>query len=126
MEINSIVENFNYQVNKFTKESFFAKNSKESNRDDINFNKIWSAIDSYFDLGDPNKSIWMQLSPVEQSHYWRIIAKLIQKGVVGYRYYEVNGQIEKHFIEYEMANPRFANAKVKYYSKKQYTREWVV
>lgn len=126
MEINSIVKNVYYQVNKFIKDSILAKNSQESNIDNINFSKIWSAIDSYFDLGDPNKLLWMQLSPAAQSQYWKIITKLIQKGVVGYRYYEVNGQKEKHFIECEMAVSRFANAKVKYYNQKQYTREWVV
>lgn len=126
MEINKILNNHNYQINKFVKETILGKNSKDSQKDDINLSKIWSAIDSYFDLGDPNKSQWMRLNSTEQSQYWKIIAKLIQKGVVGYRYYEVNGQIERHFIEYEMANPRFANAKVKYYNKKQYTREWVV
>lgn len=94
--------------------------------DETNFKKVWSAVDSFLDLGDPNKLSWTKLSQKEQESYWKIVAKLIRKGVVGYRYYQVNGSIERHFIEYEIANPRFAYSKVKYFDKKQYSKEWFV
>ncbi|MGQ9818895.1 MAG: hypothetical protein ACUVQ1_03095 [Candidatus Kapaibacteriales bacterium] len=127
MEISLMYKSVNYKTCKFENDLSHHITANEKNKSlEVNFNKIWLAVDNYFDLGDMNKSAWMKLTPAEQSEYWKIIAKLIKKGVVGYRYYEVNGQIEKHFIEYEIANPKFAFAKIKYYSKKQYTREWVV
>jgi hypothetical protein len=106
------------------------RNSKDSQQvgmpEHIDTLAIFDAIDSVFDLGDSNFFKWMKLSEEEQSKFWEIVSKLIKAGILGYRYYEVNGHLERHFIEYEMANPMFANAKVKYIDKKQYSREWLV
>lgn len=87
---------------------------------------VWNAVDSVFDLGDSNFFRWLRLNEEEQKKFWEIVSKLIKAGILGYRYYEVNGQLERHFIEYEIANPRFANAKVKYIDKQQYSFDWLV
>lgn len=126
MQINSINTNRIFGLQKDSGFSNLQRNFKENQTYEVNFNKVWSAVDSYFDLGDPNKTVWMSLNPAEKEQYWKIVAKLIHKGIFGYRYYEINGKLERHLIEYEIANPRLANAKVKYYNKIQYTKEWVV
>lgn len=105
----------------------FAENEgKEFIKDSLNYSKIMDALDNFLDLGDSNVWSWLKLSGAEQEKYWQMLSKLIKKGMIGYRYYEVNGQLERHFIEYEMANPRFSNAKIKYVNKKQYSIGWLV
>ncbi len=124
MEINLNIE---IRTNLSTIRKQFVENEKkDSTKDLLNYSKVMDALDNFLDLGDSNVWSWLQLSGAEQEKYCQILSKLIKKGVIGYRYYEVNGQLERHFIEYEMANPRFANARIKYVNKKQYSMGWLV
>jgi len=98
----------------------------EQSEDSIDLKDLWGAVDSIFDLGDSNIFSWLKLTKEEQSKFWEVVSKLIKAGIIGYRYYEVNGRLERHFIEFEMANPLLSNAKVKLFDKGQYSREWFV
>ncbi|MCX7909761.1 MAG: hypothetical protein N2560_09660 [Ignavibacteria bacterium] len=110
--INS--KDLNFNANSVRNEKYF------------DINDVWDAVDSLFDLGDSNIFSFLKLSEEEQKKFWEIVSKLIKAGILGYRYYEVNGKLERHFIEYEIANPRLANARIKYIDKRQYSREWLV
>ncbi len=98
----------------------------KNDTDLFDISNVWGAVDSIFDLGDSNFFSWLRLNEKEQNKFWEIVSKLIKAGIIGYRYYEVNGHLERHFIEYEITNPKFSNAKVKYIDKKQYSRDWLV
>lgn len=98
----------------------------EQSEDSIDLKDLWGAVDSIFDLGDSNIFSWLKLTKEEQCKFWEVVSKLIKAGIIGYRYYEVNGRLERHFIEFEMANPLLSNAKVKLFDKGQYSREWFV
>lgn len=124
MEINLNIE-IRTNLSTIRKQSV-GDEKKDLAKDSLNYSKIMDALDNFLDLGDSNVWSWLQLSGAEQEKYWQILSKLIKKGIIGYRYYEVNGQLERHFIEYEMANPRFSNAKIKHINKKQYSMEWLV
>ncbi|MCX7879515.1 MAG: hypothetical protein N2517_02535 [Ignavibacteria bacterium] len=104
----------------------FKKQKIEGKNNGIDINKIMNAVDSLFDLGDSNIFAMLKLNGQEQKKYWEIVRKLVKAGIVGYRYYQNNGNLELHFIEMEMVNPKLANAKIKYIDKRQYTRTWVV
>lgn len=39
-----------------------------------------------------------------------MLSRLLSAGVVGYKVYEVNGKIEKHFEVVSLGNPRLRNA----------------
>lgn len=110
----------------------FVTNSKLDSRevrtksDSVDINNVMDAVDSLFDLGDSNSFSWLKLNEAEQRKFWEIVRKLIKAGIIGYRYYEVNGHLERRFIELEMVDPRLARAKVKYVDKRQYTRDWFV
>lgn len=124
MEINLNIE---IRTNLSTIRKEFVENGKKDiTKDLLNYSKIMDALDNFLDLGDSDVWSWLQLSGAEQEKYWQILSKLIKKGIIGYRYYEINGQLERHFIEYEMANPRFSGAKIKYINKKQYSMGWLV
>ncbi len=97
-----------------------------SKSDSVNINNVMDAVDSLFDLGDSNSFSWLKLNEAEQRKFWEIVSKLIKAGIIGYRYYEINGHLERHFVELEMVDPRLANSKVKYVDKRQYTRDWFV
>lgn len=93
---------------------------------DVDINKVWDSVDNFLDLGDSNVFSWIRLNEAEQKKYWEVVSKLIKSGIIGYRYYEVNGNLERHFIEWEIANPRLKNVKVKYIDKKQYSLDFLV
>lgn len=114
-------------LSKVQQKSLENKQTKTEKKDAfVDVNSVWSAVDSIFDLGDSNIFSWVRLSEAEQKKFWEIVSKLIKAGIIGYRYYEVNGQLERHFIEWEIANPRLTNARVKYIDKKQYSLDFLV
>lgn len=76
----------------------------------INDKKISSKIDDIFDFGASDKLNFNNLTEQELEQYLNIISKLLKKGIIGWKYYEVNGQIEKHFVETSIADQRLANA----------------
>ncbi|ROL57406.1 hypothetical protein D9V84_05305 [Bacteroidetes/Chlorobi group bacterium Naka2016] len=111
----------------FISEQRNIKNTEPLKKEDkFDINDVWDAVDSIFDFGDSNFFSWLRLNEEEQRKFWEIVSKLIKAGIIGYRYYEVNGHLERHFIEWEIANPRLQNAKVKYIDKRQYSRDWLV
>ncbi len=73
---------------------------------------VWRKIDRFLDLGSTRSLYTGNLSEKELEQFLDILAKLLKKGIVGYKYYEVNGKIEKHFIVPSIAEPRLDNAKL--------------
>ncbi|HRK59624.1 MAG TPA: hypothetical protein PLI74_08275, partial [Candidatus Kapabacteria bacterium] len=52
------------------------------------------------------------LTEQEKQQFLKMLSRLLSAGVVGYKVYEVNGKIEKHFEVVSLGNPRLRNAKV--------------
>ncbi len=122
MEINLNFEAKYYESKTLTKLTNNCNNASLETND----SKIFNYLDNLLDLGDPKSFNWLKLNKNEIEKFGKILSKLVRNGIIGYRYYEINGQLERHFIEYEMANPRFANAKIKYIDKKQYSIDFLV
>ncbi len=68
--------------------------------------KVWDKVDDFLDLGSSFDISLSGLSEKEKEQALKIIAKLIKEGIVGYRYYEIDGKIEKHFLVPSIGNRR--------------------
>jgi hypothetical protein len=86
-----------------------ADNSKR-NQNDFS-SKAFAAAEKFLDLGAPKDITMSNLTDEEKSASLKILAKLMKEGIIGYRYYVVDGKLEKHFIENELVDKRLANAK---------------
>lgn len=80
--------------------------------------KVIDAVDSFLNMSN-NSSIKDKLeigslNRDEVAEFGKMLNKLAKKGIVGYNYYEVDGQIEKHFIDANLNNKRLNsyNAKI--------------
>jgi len=101
-----------YKTAPVSKSSFKSeKISTESMSQSYSLN-VWNKVDSFLDLCSTKGLSLSGLSGKEKIQFYQIIAKLLKKGIIGYNYFEINGRIEKHFIENQIANRRLANAKI--------------
>ncbi len=73
---------------------------------------IWDQVDRFFDLGSTFDLSFNGFSAEEKEQFYQIIAKLIQKGIVGWNYFEINGQIEKHYIVNQIGDSRTEGKRV--------------
>jgi hypothetical protein len=73
--------------------------------------KVFRAVDKFLDLGAKKDISLKGLNSEEKDQYYKIIAKLMQKGIVGYNYYEIDGQTEKHYIDVSLGNQRLERGK---------------
>jgi hypothetical protein len=107
--------NRNSSVNSFISKSDVlkvqARDAIKSQHGSENFSpKVWKSIDKLFDLGSSQKMNLSDFNSEERDQYLKIIATLLKKGIIGWNYYEVNGQIEKHFTDTSIGDQRLANA----------------
>jgi hypothetical protein len=73
--------------------------------------KAFKTAEKFLDLGSPKDILMSDLNSEERAQSLKILAKMMKEGIIGYRYYIVDGKVEKHFIENELVDRRLANAK---------------
>lgn len=94
------------------------KNENSDKKDTIeisNTSKAFAKIDSFLNLGRPDRLDTSDLNGPEKEEFVKMLAALIKKGVVGYEMIEINGKPEKHYIVNEIGDQRL-------YGKKLYNR----
>lgn len=95
------------------KAAFLNSAKAEAEKDKIPFSpKVFRKIDRFFDLGSTSTLDLGDLSKEESRQFWKVVSKLLQKGLVGYNYYEIDGKIEKHYVISDLGNQRLAGSKV--------------
>ncbi|NLT52583.1 MAG: hypothetical protein GXX85_16900 [Ignavibacteria bacterium] len=89
------------------------KTSEKKDKIEIsNTSKVFERVNDFLNLGKPNRLDTSDLSPEEKEEYVKMIAALIQKGVIGYEIREVNGKPEKHYIVNQIGNQRLYGTKL--------------
>jgi DNA replication protein DnaD len=73
--------------------------------------KVFSNIDKFFNLDDPNRLDLSNLNETEKKDFMDTLASLLKKGFMGYETLKVKGKVEKHFIETEIGDERLKGAK---------------
>ena len=73
--------------------------------------KVYDAVNKFMNLGRNDRLDIKGLSKEERKEFLQMLAKLLQKGIVGFEILEVNGKKEKHFIENQIGNQRLYGAK---------------
>lgn len=69
-------------------------------------------IDSFLNLGDSDRLDTSDLTPEEKKEFFKMLTKLIDKGIVGYEEYEINGQKEKRYIVNQIGDQRLKDAEL--------------
>ena len=80
--------------------------------------KVFDKIENFLNLGKPDRLNLSDLNSEEKEEFLKILAKLIQNGIVGYEILEVDGKPEKHFIVNRIGDKRTYNSKL--YKKNDY------
>lgn len=97
------------------------KNVPEEKNDSIeisNTSKVFSKLDSFLNLGKPDRLDIGDLNPKEKEEFLKMLAVLMQEGVVGYEIREVDGKPEKHYIVNQIGDERLYGTKL--YKKRGY------
>ncbi len=92
-----------------------SKDEENRNNDKLNLNfssRALNKLDDFFNLGKPDRLDISDLSAADKKEFLKMLSKLLQKGIVGYEYLEVNGKKEKHFIVTQIGNERIKGAKL--------------
>ncbi|GEM_PF-958521 len=104
--------------------SSFKKNEQETKEnpvDTIEFSdtsKAFAKLDNFLNLGKRDRLDITDLNDSEKKEFLKMLATLLQKGIVGYEVLEVNGKPEKHYIVNQIGDQRIYGAKQ--YKKKGY------
>lgn len=77
-----------------------------------NTSKAFDKVEDFLNLGKSGRLDIGDLNEDEKKEFLKILASLLQKGIVGYEILEVNGKPEKHFIECEIGDQRIKQAKL--------------
>lgn len=74
--------------------------------------KVFSNIDKFLNLGDPDRLNLDNMNNSEKKEFLKTLADLLKKGFMGYEILKVKGKPEKHFIETEIGDERLKGAKL--------------
>jgi len=89
---------------------------RDENRKDSapipNTSKAWRKLDQFLNLGSSKDLSLSDLTEQEKQQFLKMLSRLLSAGVVGYKIYEVNGKIEKHFEVVSLGDSRLRSAKV--------------
>ena len=69
-------------------------------------------MDNFLNLGKPDRLDLGGLNEEEKKEFLKMLAELIQIGVVGFEVIEVNGKPEKHYIVNQIGDQRIYGAKL--------------
>lgn len=100
------------------KSTFEHELNLQMGKNDVDKIKVIDAVDSFLNMSNNSSKFDKlelgKLSRDEVAEFGKMLNKLAKKGIVGYNYYEVDGQIEKHFIDANLNNKRLNsyNAKI--------------
>lgn len=81
-----------------------------------NTSKAFAKLDNFLNLGKRDRLDVSDLNDSEKKEFLKMLATLLQKGIVGYEVLEVNGKPEKHYIVNQIGDQRIYGAKL--YKKK--------
>ncbi len=73
--------------------------------------KVYDKIDTFLNLGSDNRLDLSDLNDAERKEFYKILADLMKRGIVGYEYLDVNGRKEKHFITNRIGDERTYGAR---------------
>jgi hypothetical protein len=89
------------------------KNEKQTDKIEIsNTAKAFAKLDNFLNLGKKDRLDTSDLNEEEKKEFLKMLAKLLQEGVVGYEILEVNGKPEKHYIVNQIGDERIKGAKL--------------
>ncbi len=77
-----------------------------------NTSKAFAKVEGFLNLGKPNRMDVSDLNDAEKEEFYKMLAKLIKAGIVGYEILEVNGKPEKHYIVNQIGDQRIKGAKL--------------
>ena len=77
-----------------------------------NTSKAFAKLDNFLNLGKPDRLDLGGLNEEEKKEFLKMLAELIQIGVVGFEVIEVNGKPEKHYIVNEIGDRRIYGVKL--------------
>jgi len=74
---------------------------------------VFSAVDSFFDLGKSNRfEDYNKLSPGDQEKFTQIVGELAKQGYAGYEELKVGDKIERHEVLDKVVDDRLRGARV--------------
>jgi len=89
------------------------KNEKPIDKIEIsNTAKAFAKLDNFLNLGKKDRLDTSDLNEEEKQEFLKMLAKLLQEGIVGYEILEVNGKPEKHYIVNQIGDERIRGAKL--------------
>jgi hypothetical protein len=90
-----------------------SKNEKPIDKIEIsNKAKAFAKLDSFLNLGKKDRLDTSDLNEEEKKEFLKMLAKLLQEGIVGYEILEINGKPEKHYIVNQIGDERIKGAKL--------------
>ena len=104
-------------LNLLSSELIKAKEDYKTRKDSLeisNTGKAMQKLDDFLNLGKRNRFDLSGLNDGEKEDFLKMLATLIQHGIIGYEEYEVNGKREKHYIVNTIGDTRLYGAKTKY------------
>lgn len=108
MITTNIYSNFNdVTFQNDSKETAYIEANSELRTSSSNVSsKVMSKIDLFLSMGSSTGLGVSDLSREEKEKYLKILAKLMSKGIIGHKYYKVNGKIEKHDLVASIGDSR--------------------
>jgi hypothetical protein len=73
--------------------------------------KVMRRIDNFLNLGSLKDLDFSDFSKEEKEQFYKALAKLLQEGIIGYKYYDIDGKLEKHFLVNTIGDKRLYRAK---------------
>lgn len=111
--IDSVSQIKNLLTEDFTKAKKVKKEEVKKDTIEIsNTSKAFAKVENFLNLGKTDRLDVSDLNEAEKEEFYKMLAKLIKAGIVGYEILEVNGKPEKHYIVNEIGDQRLKGAKL--------------
>jgi hypothetical protein len=112
MQVNGVTKFFvNAFAPKATRQSSGKTQAQGDKIEISNTARVYDKIDNFLNMNAPNRLVLSDLSDAEKEEFYKMLNALIQKGIVGYEYLDVNGKKEKHYIVNEIGDERIYGAR---------------
>lgn len=91
----------------------FSNRPAVKNEISVNTVKAFDAVDSFMNLGNPNRlAKFSSLSPEEREKFFEIIARLAKSGYMGYEVFEKDGQRIRVDLDMQIGDHRQFDRKI--------------
>ncbi len=115
MDIKSASEGYYNNINKNEELKQAAMDYLRREKDrSVNEPKIFHRLGRFFDLGSTKNLNLSDMNAEETDIFFKSLAKLAKKGIIGWNYFEIDGQIEKHYITNQIGNNRLSVEDIRY------------